>query len=316
MNLMTENPMRLDSYATNSASASTNCQSSTSTISFQRGLSTVAEQYDTFLIDQWGVLHDGRKPYPGAVRCLHHLVEAGKQVILVSNSGRRALENEHRLNRLGFPKDSYSLSLTSGEIAWQMLAAGQGQFRKLVGTRCLLLSSNDPLEFAEGLPIVLAEADEADFILLAGIDDTKPPHYYEQMIASGLRRGLPLICANPDLMRITPAGLKPGAGAIADRYEAGGGTVNYIGKPYPEIYAHCLMLAAAPKERVLAIGDSLHHDIAGGRAAGIDTLLVMCGVHADELPENADPAFLRAAIVGIAGHHGAIPDWAVPSLRW
>jgi HAD superfamily hydrolase (TIGR01459 family) len=309
--------MRISSHAVNATSAPSSCQPGTSTISFSNGLSTAAEHYDSFLIDQWGVLHDGQKPYPGAVRCLYRLVEAGKQVILVSNSGRRALENESRLNSLGFPRDSYSLSVTSGEIAWKMLAAGQGSFRKIAGTRCLLLSSNDPSEFAEGLPISLAEAEEADFILLAGIDDMKPPHYYEQMIAVGLERGLPLICANPDLKRITPEGLKPGAGAIADCYEAGGGTVNYIGKPYPEIYAHCLMLAAtAPKKRVLSIGDSLHHDIAGGRAAGIDTLLVMGGVHADELPKNADPAPLAEAILRIAGRYGATPDWAIPSFKW
>ena len=72
-------------------------------------------------------------------------------------------------------------------------------------------------------PISLADAEDADFILLAGIDDRRSRHYYEHMIATGLSRGLPLICVNPDLMRITPEGLKPGAGGVADRYQSRGG---------------------------------------------------------------------------------------------
>jgi ribonucleotide monophosphatase NagD (HAD superfamily) len=77
-----------------------------------------------------------------------------------------------------------------------------------------------------------------------------------------------------------------------------------------------MLATSGPGERVLSIGDSLHHDIAGGRVAGIDTLLVMGGVHADALPENADPTSLKAAIMAIAGRYGAIPDWAIPSFKW
>jgi HAD superfamily hydrolase (TIGR01459 family) len=293
------------------------CQSSAAGTKFRDGLSAAVAHYDTFLIDQWGVLHDGRKPYPGAVQCLFRLRETGKQVILISNSGRRTSDNKNRLNNLGVPEESYSHLVTSGEIAWQLLAARRGAFSSLPGKRCLLLCSDDRSEFPEGLPILLADAEEADFILLAGIDDQRPQEYYDRIVATGLRRGLRLICANPDLVRITPQGLKPGAGALADRYHASGGRVSYIGKPHPAIYSHCLMLAATgPGGRAISIGDSLHHDIAGGRAAGIDTLLVMGGVHADALSADADPASLSAAIGGIAGCHGAIPDWAIPSFKW
>ncbi|MFZ4539386.1 TIGR01459 family HAD-type hydrolase [Propionivibrio sp.] len=321
MSPTTENISSSRSLASAAAYASTISLSTGTTIKFRKSLSAAVEHYDTFLIDQWGVLHDGRMPYPGTVHCLHRLLGAGKQVILISNSGKRTIPNETRLREIGFPRESYSHLVTSGEIAWQMLARGQGPFSKLAGDqaaqRCLLLTSDDPAEFAEGLPIWLADAEAADFILLAGIDDAKPQKYYEQMMATGLKRGIPLICANPDLMRITAQGLKPGAGALADRYQASGGKVSYIGKPYPEIYRHCLMLAATGAAgRALAIGDSLHHDIEGGRAAGIDTLLVMGGVHADVLPDNADQATLNAAIIGIAGRDGALPDWAIPSFKW
>ena len=124
---------------------------------------------------------------------------------------------------------------------------------------------------------------------------------------------MPLVCANPDLARITPDGLKPGAGAIAERYAARGGEVHYVGKPHRKIYAHCLALAAG---RALGVGDSLHHDVAGGAAAGIDTLLVMNGVHAAELPNEASAATLVAAMRRIVGDQGVLPDWAAPAFRW
>ena len=277
------------------------------------GLSSVAGLYDAFLVDQWGVLHNGRTPYRGVVDCLSRLIDDGKQVILISNSGRRALDSDKRLSRIGIPATSYSHLVTSGEIAWRMLAAGEGFCRALVGKRCALFASDAATCFADGLPISLAALDTADFILLTGMDDTRPMTDYERMIEAGTRRGLPLVCANPDFARITSNGLKPGAGAIAARYAAQGGTVHYVGKPHGAIYAHCLKLAGG---RVVAVGDSLHHDVAGGAAAGIDTVLVINGVHAAELPNSTTETELIAAMRGIVGAAGALPDWVVPGFRW
>ena len=290
------------------------------TIDFCDGLAAVTERYDAFLIDQWGVLHDGRAPYAGAVDCLRRLVDAGKAVILISNSGRRAVESEQRLNRLGIPAACYSHLVTSGEIAWRMLAAGDGFCGALVGTRCALFASDRLSHFADGLPIILSRPEAADFILLTGMDDTRPIADYERLVELGALRELPLVCANPDLARITPAGLKPGAGAIAAHYAARGGVVHYVGKPHRAIYAYCLgLLTGQSVGRTLAVGDSLHHDIAGGAAAGVDTLLVMNGVHAGELPLDASQEALIAGmrrLVGEGGEAGVLPDWAVPSFRW
>ncbi len=282
-------------------------------VEFCAGIAPVADRYDVFLVDQWGVLHDGQAPYVGAVDCLCRLVAAGKTVILISNSGRRAAESERRLHRLGISAACYSHLVTSGEIVWRMLAAGEGFCRTLVGKRCALFASDADARLADGLPVTLATLDTADFILLSGIDDSRPAADYERMIDAGVRRGLPLICANPDLARITPNGLKPGAGAIAARYAALGGVVKYAGKPHREIYAHCLTLAAG---RALGIGDSLHHDVAGGAAAGIDTLLVLNGVHAAELPSEASPEELTVTMRRIVGDAGALPHYVAPAFRW
>ena len=96
--------------------------------------------------------------------------------------------------------------------------------------------------------------------------------------------------------------------------------MHYVGKPHRAIYAYCLgLLTGQSVGRTLAVGDSLHHDIAGGAAAGVDTLLVMNGVHAGELPLDASQEALIAGmrrLVGEGGEAGVLPDWAVPSFRW
>ena len=130
-------------------------------VRFCGGLADLAGAYDAFLIDQWGVLHDGYVPYGGAVDCLRRLVAAGKRVVLISNSGRRAQESGERLARIGLSPDGYSDLVTSGEIAWRMLASGEGFCGPLVGRRAALFASDAHSHFAEGLPIALAELEAA-----------------------------------------------------------------------------------------------------------------------------------------------------------
>lgn len=73
-------------------------------------LSAVADAYDAFLVDQYGVLRDGRGPYPGAAETLVRLKQAGKRVIILSNSGKRSAENDRRLEALGFEGGSWDCS--------------------------------------------------------------------------------------------------------------------------------------------------------------------------------------------------------------
>ena len=98
---------------------------------------------------------------------------------------------------------------------------------------------------------------------------------------------------------ITPDGLVPAPGAIAALYEEMGGHVTWIGKPHPQIYAEAARLIGNP-QRILCIGDSAEHDVAGGRAAGFSTLLVMQGVS-----QGHDPATLSPA-----------PDYVMDSFTW
>ena len=86
------------------------------------GISEIAEDYDLFLVDQFGVLHDGQSPYSGAIQVLEALKARGKTVVLLSNSGKRSAPNAERLRGLGFPETLYDLFVTSGEVAWHQLS--------------------------------------------------------------------------------------------------------------------------------------------------------------------------------------------------
>ena len=270
------------------------------------GLREIADRYDAFFVDQFGVLHDGTAPYDGAVETLRRLTAAGKRVVVLSNSGKRSAPNAARLERLGFPRASWTHFLSSGEVAWSILAAESSERRR----SCLLLARDKDRSAIEGLPIdVAADAAECEFVLIAGSEgDMWSLDDYAAALTPAAERGAPAYCTNPDREMLTPQGLRFGAGRIAELYEELGGTVTWIGKPFPEIYAAARRAVAdVPAERVLCIGDSVEHDIAGAKRAQLASLLVTSGIHA-----GADQARLHA----LYADAGATPDYVAPGFRW
>ena len=285
---------------------------------FRTGIKDFAGAYDLFLVDQWGVLHDGEAPYPGALDCLRRLAALGKRVAILSNSGKRAADNAAKLAEIGFGPGCYAELVTSGEVARERLMTRTDPFPPTLGRRCLVLSSDDKTTLVDGLEAEpVRSIDTADFILLTGVSDALPADYYHRTFERGATRSLPLVCVNPDLVRITPGGLMPGAGALARDYAARGGTVRYIGKPHPEIYAYCRRLFAdVDPRRIVAVGDSLCHDIAGGARAELATAFVTGGIHREDFAGERGLASRRMRLAALTRKHGATPDWVIPQLRW
>jgi ribonucleotide monophosphatase NagD (HAD superfamily) len=126
-----------------------------------------------------------------------------------------------------------------------------------------------------------------------------------------------MICANPDLSVIRGGKQIVCAGALATRYEELGGRVRYLGKPHPSIYDHCFrLLGIADRARILAVGDSLRTDIAGAEAAGIDAVLVIGGIHGDELTTVAGAAPDGNRIAELCARAGHRPVAAIPTFVW
>src|SRR6516164_6350758 len=85
------------------------------TIRLTPGIGGLVPRYDGFILDLWGVVHDGIAPLPGALECLRRLVEAGKRVVLLSNAPRRASDVVERITRIGVPAALYHEIMSSGE---------------------------------------------------------------------------------------------------------------------------------------------------------------------------------------------------------
>lgn len=282
-----------------------------------QGLGDIAEGYDLFLIDQWGVIHNGETPYEGAIDTLAELKKLGRPVVILSNSARRTHVGIEKMDAMGISREFYDHLITSGEQTWQALFHRNDSFHAELGRRCLLFSWGDDRGLTGGgigLDRV-EDISEADFILMAGTN-REPLDYYEPILQAALARDIPMVCANPDLVSVTPEGeLVICPGQVARRYEEMGGIVQWHGKPDRAVYETCFALYP-DAERILGIGDSLHHDIAGAAAAGIDSVFVAAGVHALALGiqwgDEPDAARLNA----LFARTGQTPDYTTPVFRW
>jgi HAD superfamily hydrolase (TIGR01459 family) len=283
------------------------------------GLRTLAADYDGFILDLWGVLHDGFKPFPGVVAGLERLIESGKRVVILSNAPRRAHEVIARLTEIGIRPGLYHHVMSSGEEAWQHLARRDDPFYAALGRRCYHIGPprDDGMLADLGLTRI-AEIEAAEFILNTGPwgwEETVG--HYEARLQAARARDLPMVCANPDLVVSHGGRLVICAGSLAQRYEELGGRVRWHGKPHPSVYHTCLALLEVPdRRRILAVGDSLRTDIAGANGAGIASLLVAGGIHAEEfgLGEGGVPDAARlAAAIAASGH---APDYVMPRFAW
>jgi HAD superfamily hydrolase (TIGR01459 family) len=257
---------------------------STKTIEHLDGVGSLVERYQVFLLDQFGVLHDGTNPYPGAVEALSALKRAGKTIVLVSNSGRRARPNETRLLKLGFEPGSWDQFVSSGEIAWRSFHEMTISGRLSPNTKCLLISREDDRSAIEGLPFTLTrDGNDAELVLISASEgDRYDLDHYRRQLGPAAARQVQCFCTNPDKIMLTAVGPRFGAGRLADLYESLGGSVTRIGKPYAPIFDAALALVGNPdRSTVVCVGDSVEHDIAGGIGAGVATALVLSGILAD-----------------------------------
>ena len=314
-------------------------------------LEALAERYDAFLIDQFGVIHDGAQAYEGAVDAMSYLQRRGRKVVIISNSSRRKGDTVARLRSMGFgPVDGGDVASSDGSVpAISVVTSGDIVFDGLcddpaeppftgLGDRCLVFGNGaDDAEYVAGCGRAAADADTADFILArglftivgeGGVSGAYSAAEEERALQTALKRapgGLPLLVANPDEVRPDGAD-SPMPGQLARRYESlGGADVRRVGKPHGLIYERCraaLGAAGLPSSaRVLAVGDSLHHDVLGAARHDIASLLVCNGVHSAELgvaqggDGEPDAAALEALLRRFAAESDAAPTHVMRAFR-
>jgi HAD superfamily hydrolase (TIGR01459 family) len=283
------------------------------------GFTSIAAEYDGFVLDLWGVIHDGVNAFPHAVDCLAHLRDAGKQTLLLSNVPRPNDAVRTMMRRMGIEDALYTDILTSGEAVRRALQSPPDAWWAALGQRVFHLGPERDRPVLEGLPLITVDTPaEADFVLNTGPDDHRNPsdmNEFEPTLQDCAKHRLPMICGNPDLEVIRGGVRVLCAGALAARYQTIGGDVRSLGKPDPAIYQPVLAQLAMPKHRVLAVGDSLRTDIAGAAAAGLAACWVLDGLHGETLrrPDGSyDPAELEAEARGA----GVAPVAAIGKFSW
>ncbi len=282
------------------------------------GFRAIATQYDAFILDLWGVIHDGATAFPHSAETLRHLRAAGRKTILLSNAPRRAHVLVSQMEHFGIPRDLYDDVMSSGEAVRTALIERTDPFFAALGSRCYHLGPERDRSVFEGVDVTIVDAlADADFIVNTGplsFDDTVED--YEDVLQAAIKRQLPMVCANPDHVVIRAGKRIVCAGAIAARYAEIGGAVAQRGKPDAAIYRLCAETLGVSPWRIAVVGDALETDVAGATAAGMASIWVTGGIHAAELDaaygKPGDPLLIGQA----AQAHGLSPTAALPGFIW
>ncbi|MGD9829594.1 MAG: TIGR01459 family HAD-type hydrolase [Hyphomicrobiaceae bacterium] len=246
----------------------------------------IAGAYDVWVVDIWGVLHNGVTSFPAAVAACSRFRDTGGRVVLVSNAPRPSPTIQKQLDRLGVSRAAYDAMITSGDLTRSLIEERSARRVFHLGPE------RDRVIFAD-MPVELVELEAAELCVCSGLydDRTETPEDYADMLARLKSRDMPMICANPDLVVEHGELILYCAGALAQAYEVLGGVVIYAGKPHPPVYERAFGLVSGgrplSRERVLAIGDGVRTDIAGAARMGLSAVFIASRVHVDG-PLEAD----------------------------
>jgi HAD superfamily hydrolase (TIGR01459 family) len=246
-------------------------------------------RYDVLFCDVWGVIHDGFRAYPGAMRALTAFRRQGGTVVLVSNAPVPAERVAQMLADKGVDGESYDAIVSSGAIALEHVAAKAYRSVYVIGPR------DRDAAFMDKLPARMVAMPDAQAIVCTGLNDdvTETVADYAGVLEQGRELGLPFVCANPDLVVDVGGRHYVCAGALGEAYVALGGEVYWAGKPHPSAYetaharAEAIRGGTVEKSRILAIGDAIRTDLKAAELAGVDALFVTSGIHRAETMTGA-----------------------------
>ena len=233
------------------------------------GLLEIADRFDAFLLDSFGVLNVGESAIEGAVACLATLRARGKKLIVLTNAASYTLSVAVRRYRtLGFDFTPDEV-ISSRDVAIRRLEAlvPGGRWGAIAAPEDGFEDVSASISHWNGQTV-----DGFIFLSSAGLTRTRLAAVRDQL----RRAPRPLVVANPDLVAPRESGLtkEPGyyAHAIAD---ATGLDARFYGKPFGDAFHDAKeRLGDVEPSRVAMVGDTLHTDILGGKAAGFQTVLV------------------------------------------
>ncbi len=238
-------------------------------------LKDVEDNYNIFLIDLWGVIHNGLELFENVKSVLTRLKKKNKIIFFITNAPRRSVVIANQLNDFGLSNELYDHIVSSGEITWLSL---KKNYEK---KKCFLIGPPRDYHLVEGLDIEIVEdySKGADIIINTGPwGDNDVLENYTDLLNNLIKFKSLMICSNPDKTVIRGKNFMICAGLLAEYYEKIGGKVLYYGKPHNNIYEFCYKLIQG-ENKVLVIGDSLENDIKGANLQKLDSLLITEGIH-------------------------------------
>ncbi|VDS08453.1 UMP phosphatase [Paracoccus haematequi] len=254
----------------------------------------VAQDYDGFLFDSFGVLNVGETVIPGAAECLRDLRARGKRFCILTNAASYGVDTAlAKYRRMGLDVRADEV-VSSRDVAFAHLS-GRGW--------AAIAASGDGFEDAPApLTDLLAITDwdtPDGFVFLSSIRWNAG--LQDRLIASLHRRPRPVIIGNPDLVAPREGGLSLEPGFWGhDLQDRTGIVPRFFGKPYREAFDAGL---ARLSGRVAMVGDTLHTDILGGMDVGCDTILV---THYGIL--------VGCEVGALIAQSGILPDLILPSI--
>jgi HAD superfamily hydrolase (TIGR01459 family) len=285
---------------------------STETIPVIEAIAPLGKGYAAWLVDIWGVMHNGMRAFPSAVEATRRYREQGGIVILLSNSPRPSEPLQRQLTSLGVSEQCYDATVSSGDLTRHELA-------KHAGARIFHLGPDRDLPIFKDLDVTRVDVKDAELVVCTGLfnDETESPEDYQGLLRELAGRKLTMLCANPDHLVERGHNLVYCAGALAQIYEEDGGEVIYAGKPYRPIYELAEETIArlagrkVARNEILAIGDGIRTDMAGASDYGLDSVFVASGLHVGPGGEGLDDLRLAELFEGRKA-----PRAAMLALAW
>ncbi len=246
-------------------------------------LTKLITTYEIFILDIWGVLYDGEQLLGGALEFIQKLEERKRRYYLLSNSPRPAVVVYKNLASLGL-NISLNNILTSGQFFLDSLKNPAFAEHASLSDKAFIIGGHKHKELLSAANLVQTEVlHEAGYLLMLAFADKKAELLeYQTSFKEAISYNVPMLCINPDEVVIHNNQKRYCQGTFASIYEEMGGKVVYFGKPHKEIYQYLFDLHNLEKQGAIMFGDSLSTDIKGAENFGIDSAMLLTGIHKNE----------------------------------
>jgi len=273
----------------------------------------LVDAYDAFLVDLWGTVMFSKGVVSGAIETLNYMDQQGKRVLFISNTSDRFSQGiAEELKEVGLNVNDEQI-ITSGMMLKSFLVKTGIKVKKAAffgnpATRYYVDKAG--LE-----PLPLFRSKDASLIIVGYWGEECIRKDLEELFQTIRLRDVPILILNPD--RFGPKTSRSfyiGTGSIGTLIGSFVKDLNlkreiyWLGKPFPYMYEYSFgLLSGIPKNKILTIGDSLPYDITGGNKVGIDSLLVLSGVHGMKHERGK----LQERMI----NKGIFPTYVLPSIK-